>query len=116
MNTEPSIKNMIFEIVDKIKEEYQPDKIILFGSYAYGHPDRDSDIDFLIIKDTPERHIDRMAEVTKIASDPRRLIPLEVIVLTPGEISERLQVGDQFVREILDKGEILYEASRIPQS
>ncbi len=109
MNAEIGTRNMIFEIVDKIKQEYQPDKIILFGSYAYGHPDRDSDIDLLIIKDTQERFIDRLSNVTRIASDPKRLTPLEVIVLTPEEIRERLEVGDQFLREALDKGEVLYE-------
>ena len=43
-------KGQILEIAEKIKREYKPDKIILFGSYAYGNPDKDSDIDFLIIK------------------------------------------------------------------
>ena len=110
MNTNAEIKNMILEIVGRIKEEYQPSKIILFGSYAYGQPDRDSDIDLLIIKDTLERPIDRRVAVTRIASDPRRLIPLEVIVLTPDELHERLEIGDQFLRGILGKGEVLHEA------
>ena len=109
MNAEMATKNMILEIADKIKQEYRPDKIILFGSYAYGHPDRDSDIDLLIIKDTPERPIDRRVTVTRIVSDPKRLTPLEAIVFTPEEIRERLKIGDQFLREALDKGEVLYE-------
>ena len=109
MNAEIETRDTILHIVDKIKQEYQPDKIILFGSYAYGQPDRDSDIDLLIIKDTQERFIDRLFNVTRIASDPRRLTPLEVIVLTPEELRERLQIGDQFLREALTKGEVLYE-------
>lgn len=109
MNAEIGTRDVILEIVDRIKQGYQPDKIILFGSYAYGHPDRDSDIDLLIIKDTSERFIDRLFTVTKIASDPKRLTPLEVIVFTPEEIRERLQIGDQFLREALNKGEVLYE-------
>ena len=110
MIAEAEIKDMILEIVDKLRREYQPSKIILFGSYAYGQPDRDSDIDLLIIKDTHERPIDRRVAVAGIASDPRRLIPLETIVLTPKEVRERLEIGDQFLREILDKGEVLHEA------
>jgi len=109
MNAEIETRNTILEIVDKIKQEYQPDKIILFGSYAYGHPDRDSDIDLLIIKDTSERPIDRRVKVAKIVSDPERFTPLEAIVLTSEEIHERLQIGDQFIKEIIDRGEILYE-------
>ena len=110
MNIETGTRDMILEIVSKIKKEYKPSKIILFGSYAYGHPDRDSDIDLLIIKDTMERPIDRRVAVAGIASDPRRLIPLETIVLTPEEVRERLEIGDQFLKEILDKGEVLHEA------
>ena len=110
MNTEAKIEEMIFEIVSKIKREYYPNKIILFGSYAYGQPDRDSDIDLLIIKNTQERPIDRRVAVARIASDPKRLIPLEVIVLTPEEVRERLEIGDQFLREILGRGDVLYEA------
>ena len=109
MNTEVEIRDTILEIVNKIKKEYQPDKIILFGSYAYGQPDGDSDIDLLIIKDTSDRLIDRQVAVTRIASDPKRLIPLEVIVLTPEEVRGRLEIGDQFLRKILNKGEVLYE-------
>jgi predicted nucleotidyltransferase len=110
MNAATETRDMILEIVSKIKKEYQPNKVILFGSYAYGQPDRDSDIDLLIIKDTPERPIDRQVAVTRIASDSKRLIPLEVIVLTPEEVRERLRIGDQFLREILSKGEVLHEA------
>jgi predicted nucleotidyltransferase len=109
MNIETQARDMILEIVDKIKKEYQPSKIILFGSYAYGQPDRDSDVDLLIVKDTSERFIDRLVAVTRITSDPKRLIPLEVIVFTPEEVREKLKSGDQFLREILSKGEVLYE-------
>lgn len=104
------VRETILEIVEGLKREYRPRKIVLFGSYAYGYPDRDSDIDLLIIKDTSERPIDRRVAVSRIVSDPRRLIPLEVIVLTPDEVRQRLKVGDQFLREILDKGEVLHEA------
>lgn len=109
MNTETEIRDLILEIASKIERQYQPSKIILFGSYAYGQPDGDSDIDLLIIKKTQERPIDRRIAVAEIASDPKRLIPLETIVLTPEEVRGRLQIGDQFLKEILDKGEVLHE-------
>jgi len=104
------VKKIIFNKIEKIKDEYQPDRIILFGSYAYGTPDVDSDVDLLIIKNTQDRPIDRRLAVAKIISDPELLIPFESIVLTPKEIDERLSIGDQFLEEILQKGEILYAA------
>jgi predicted nucleotidyltransferase len=108
MTGDKETEKTILEIVDKIKREYQPERIILFGSYAYGTPDRDSDIDMLIVKDTRERLIDRMVTVSRIVSDPDRLVPFEPIVLTPDELSERLKVGDQFIKKILERGETLY--------
>jgi len=110
MTNNAEARKVILDIVEKIKKEYQPERIILFGTFAYGTPDRDSDIDLLIIKDTPERPIDRRVAVTRIVSDPKRLVPFEPIVLTPQEIAARLKIGDQFVKEILQKGEILYGA------
>jgi len=104
------VKQTIRNIVDKLKKEYKPDKIILFGSYAYGQPDWDSDIDMCIIKETKDRPIDRRVTVARIVSDPKRLIPFEPLVLSPGEVKKRLQAGDQFLQEIFDRGEVLYEA------
>ena len=60
-------KKTILEITEKIKKKYRPEKIILFGSYAYGEPDEDSDIDLFIIKNTRKRRIYRFVEVKKIA-------------------------------------------------
>jgi uncharacterized protein len=116
MKTSKEVRKIIFEIVEKIKREYQPDRMILFGSYAYGRPDQDSDIDLLIIKDTQERPIDRRVAIRRIVSDPRRLIPFEPIVLNPSELQKRLKIGDQFLKEIIEKGEVLYEAQGIPLS
>lgn len=110
MKHEIKVQGLIHGIVEKIAKEYQPIKIVLFGSYAGGQPDPDSDIDLLIIKDTSERPIDRRVAVARIVSDPKRLIPVEPIVLTPQEIRHRLEAGDQFLKEILNHGEPLYEA------
>lgn len=102
------IRAEINKIVRQVVDAYQPEKIILFGSYAYGKPDSDSDIDLLIIKKTSEQFIDRLIHVRKTVSDSERSIPLELIVLTPEELEERLAIGDQFIEEIVTKGEILY--------
>lgn len=108
MTTDAKARKIILDIVEKIKKEYKPDKIILFGSYAYGIPHKDSDIDLLIIKDTQDRPIDRRVRVRRIVSDPKRYIPFEPIVLTPIELQQCLGKRNQFLQEILEKGEVLY--------
>lgn len=109
--TGPSdIKTTIQGIVQKLIAEYSPRKVILFGSYAYGTPGPDSDVDLLIVKETSERFIDRWVEVQRILTGTHRALPLETLVLTPQEIEKRLAIGDQFIAEILEKGEILYAA------
>jgi len=108
MTNDPEIRRLIQELVEKIKREYQPEKIILFGSYAKGEPDRDSDLDFFIVKETQERPIDREVKVAEIVSDPGCLVPFDPLVLTPKELEERVEMGDQFILEILREGEVLY--------
>jgi predicted nucleotidyltransferase len=101
---------LIQGILKKLLKGYAPQKVVLFGSYASGKPRLDSDIDLLIIKETKERFIDRWVTVRRILSDPKRTVPLETIVLTPQEVSERLAIGDQFLAEIMEKGKVLYAA------
>ena len=107
--TSRDTKKVIQTMVQKLITEYAPQKLILFGSYAYGSPGPDSDIDFLIIKETSERFIDRWVTVQRIITGLHPSIPVETLVLTPQEIKARLAIGDQFVREIVEKGEILYD-------
>ena len=110
MTTSHDIRTLIQIIVNKLVAEYAPTQVILFGSYAYGAPGPDSDIDLLIIKETPERFIDRWMAVKRILTGTHPSVPLEAIVLTPDEIEKRLAVGDQFIKEIFNKGEVLYAA------
>lgn len=108
MRIPKTTRAQIDRIVRQVVDAYQPDKVILFGSYAYGEPDADSDLDLLIIKRTSERFIDRWISVRQIVSDPDSSIPFEPIVLTPKELKERLAIGDQFIEEIVTKGKLLY--------
>ena len=107
MNQE--IKKIILEVVEKLRSEYEPLKIILFGSYAYGNPTKDSDIDLLILKNTDKRRADRFVEVKRIIYNPDLKIPISPLVYTPEELEERLKIGDDFVKEIVRKGIVLYE-------
>jgi len=101
-------KKVLRRIVDAMVDEYRPERIVLFGSYAYGDADSESDIDLLIIKHTSGRFIDRRTEIRRILSDPNRMISVEPLVLTPEEVSDRLARGDQFIEEIVNNGETLY--------
>lgn len=105
---ERSTESEIRRIVRKLRSEYAPQRIILFGSRAHGAARPDSDIDLLIVKETSDRFIDRWVAVRRILSDPGRRVPLETLVLTPGEIEQRLAVGDQFIAEIVNEGKVLY--------
>ena len=104
-----NMSEVIQRLVDRLSESYQPDRIILYGSYAYGTPDSASDIDLLIIKETDERPIDRRIEVRRLVSDLRRKLPFSSLVVTPSELSKRLELGDDFFVEITNKGKVLYE-------
>ena len=90
------------QAIEKIKSEYYPERIILFGSRAKGEVDQESDADLLIIKETPKRYLERLWEVERILND--RLLPMDIIVLTPGELAERLKAGDPFISSIMEEG------------
>lgn len=100
-------KKLIKRIRDRIVKEYKPEKIILFGSLAYGKPAAESDFDLLIIKQTRKHPIERSIEVSSLFPD--RDFNLDVIVRTPAEVKRRLQWGDFFYKRILTKGRVLYE-------
>lgn len=108
MTSDTRARKIIIEIVDRIIKVYKPKKVILFGSYAYGEPTEDSDIDLLIIKNTDKRPIDRWVEVKRLLRDNSRTLPVSPLVYTEKEIEERIAIKDFFVEEILGKGEVLY--------
>ena len=108
--TTAEINSIITRIINILVEKYQPDKIILFGSYAYGNPTDDSDIDLLIIKETDKkRRVDRFVEVQSLIYNQGIKIPVSPLVLTKEEWQERLNMGDDFLEEIATKGKALYE-------
>lgn len=97
----------ISEIVNKIVSGYNPEKIILFGSYATGNPNEDSDLDLLVIKDTDLPRPQRTVQVRKMIYGS--MIPIDLIVYTPKEIDESKDNKFGFVYEVLNTGKILYE-------
>lgn len=93
------------KVADFIKEKFGAEKIILFGSYAYGNPAKDSDIDLLVIMETEERFPVEGANI-KIAVRKNFgfFKPMDIIVRTPRYIKERLKENDFFLKEIISKG------------
>jgi len=100
-------------IVRRIVEAYAPDKIILYGSYAYGTPGSDSDFDLLILKETTEPPRERRFVVRKAIWSLPTMIPVEPLVVTESELAYRLQIGDQFFQEIVNRGKIIYDRKRL---
>lgn len=96
---------LIRRFARQIAERFQPDKIILFGSYAYGTPHADSDVDILVIM--PARNQLDQAVKIELACDPP--FPVDLVVRTPHNLSWRLAEGESFLCEITAKGKVLYE-------
>jgi predicted nucleotidyltransferase len=100
--------NAIREVTERIVQECQPERIILFGSYAYGTPTPDSDVDLLVIVPfkgkAPRKSLEILNKV-----DPK--FAVDIVVRTPEQVQQRLTWNDFFLREILEKGTVLYEAA-----
>lgn len=100
-------QEQIQEIVNKIAREYKPEKIILFGSYAWGDPTKDSDVDLFIIKNISKPRLDRQLDVRKLIMGE---IAADILVYTPQETQKRMEMRDFFINNILTKGKTLYSA------
>jgi len=96
--------------IKKIVDELKPEKVILFGSFAYGTPNSNSDVDLLVIMNTRASHKDRSWAVSRLLLP--RPFPVDILVKTPKEIEEDLKSGDFFIREILTSGKVLYERNK----
>ena len=102
IDTYSEIQKFVQELVLK----FNPEKVILFGSFAYSKPSKSSDVDLLVIMKTNLRPIEQEVAIRKAIS---RNFPLDLIVFTPSQLREREKMGDFFIKTILEKGKILYE-------
>jgi uncharacterized protein len=103
----PVTEEALEAIVHRLVTGLHPHKIVLFGSYGYGTPTADSDVDLLVIVDTPTRPVDRYLRVSRLLRP--RPFPLDLLVKTPEEITQALKKEDPFMREITTQGRVLYE-------
>ena len=100
-----SVSQEIEYLKKQIVEKYRPEKIILFGSAAWGDEEV-NDIDLLIIKsDVPVHGIERMRELDRLVD---RHMAVDMLVYKPEEVRERLAMGDPFIKKIFKEGKTLY--------
>jgi predicted nucleotidyltransferase len=109
----PPVSETLPKAIERIVSELDPEKMILFGSYAYGNPTPDSDVDLLVIMETNGRNKETYRAVSKLLY-PREF-PVDMIVKTPKEVEDALKGGVDnafFIREILKKGKVLYDRNQ----
>jgi len=102
--------SVIRQFAREVAKRFEPEKVILFGSHAYGQPHADSDVDILVVM--PARNEIGQAVRIDRAIDP--MFPLDLIVCTPKNLAWRLKEGDSFLHEIVTKGKVLYEKADGP--
>lgn len=100
----------IQSVVRKITEQFDPERVILFGSYAYGKPHSFSDVDLLVVLKTQERPRTKQIEIVRALSP--HPFGMDILVRTPEQLEQRIRLGDPFLQEITQKGKVLYERPR----
>jgi uncharacterized protein len=106
---QPMVNREIDSFIKKIVTRFNPERIILFGSHAYGTPSSWSDVDIVVVMNTPLEPIEQEVLIRK--EIPRRF-PLDLIVVKPRQFARRLKLGDPLIRTVTSKGKILYEKDK----
>ncbi len=99
----------IEDIVRQIVQKFHPRAVILFGSYTYGNPRAESDVDLLVVMDTPLKETQQALKIAQCLE--RDWFGLDLIVCTPENLKKRIALGDSFLKEVITQGIVLYEAS-----
>ena len=96
-------------LADRIVEQFHPQRIVLFGSHAYGEATADSDVDLLVVLPFEGQSFAKSLEILNRV-EPR--FPIDLIARRPEEVRRRYTEGDPLIREALDRGKVLYERDR----
>lgn len=107
MSTGQSRRGQILQLCERIAREFNPEKIILFGSHAYGQPTPESDLDLLVVMQFDD---DPLEQAVAILNRLNVLLPIDLLVRTPAQIQQRLEMGDSFIGDIIERGQVMYEA------
>ncbi len=102
--TQDDIRSFVEEVVNR----FSPERVVLFGSHAAGDTSSESDVDLLVVMDFEGRPHQQAYEIRKSV---KRSFPLDLLVRRPKDVERRLSMGDFFIREILEKGNVLYESA-----
>ena len=95
-------------VARRIGKEFAAERVILFGSYAYGQPTEDSDVDLLVIR----RFTGRPEHVSvRIRMSMDIPFPADILVRTPAYVRHRLRMGDCFIKDVIEQGKVLYEST-----
>jgi predicted nucleotidyltransferase len=103
-------KALIRRYASAIAAEFDPDKIILFGSHAYGTPHEASDVDLLVVMPTRNQH-DQAVRIQYRLTAP---FPVDLVVRTPEQMARRLAEGESFLTNVVSRGRVLYEKDDTP--
>jgi predicted nucleotidyltransferase len=109
MSKAPSRQARIRQLCTRIAREFKPEKIILFGSHASGRPTPESDLDLMVVM---QFEGDPLEQAVTMLNRLNMLIPIDLLVRTPEQVQQRLEMGDSFMRDIIERGEVMYEAHR----
>jgi uncharacterized protein len=104
----------ITQLTQQIVAIAQPEKIILFGSYAYGQPDEDSDLDIMVILPFEGHWAYKAVEIRQQL--PITNFSLDLLTRTPQQVQTRLAIGDPFMQSIIQEDKVLYETAATPSS
>ena len=100
--------NQIEEFSRQIGRQFNAERVVLFGSYAQGIATDDSDVDLLVVVPFKGRSVDQSVAI-RMKLRPR--FPVDLLVRTPEKLRQRIEMGDDFMREILEEGKVVYEAN-----
>ena len=102
-----SRRAQIRQLCTCIAREFKPEKIILFGSHAYGQPTPESDLDLMVVM---QFEGDPLEQAVTMLNRLNMLLPIDLLVRTPEQVQQRLEMGDSFMRDIIERGKVMYEA------
>ena len=100
-------REAIQRVVQQIVWQFCPEKVILFGSYAYGVPTKDSDVDLLVVMEAGGNPLHAAARISAAIDHP---FPLDILVLEPRQLRASVERGGVFATELASRGIVLYEA------